>query len=70
MLNVELESQISFLKNNYLKVTSKNDMTILDLCCGTGRHVKKLNDEDYMVDGVDINPEAVNTAQKSIINNK
>ncbi|EMB96770.1 methyltransferase domain-containing protein [Streptococcus mutans] len=45
-------------------------MTILDLCCGTGRHVKKLNDEDYMVDDVDINPEAVNTAQKSIINNK
>lgn len=67
LLNVELESQISFLKNNYLKVTSKNDMTILDLCCGTGRHVKKLNDEGYMVDGVDINPEAVNTAQKNNI---
>ncbi|AND80404.1 class I SAM-dependent methyltransferase [Streptococcus pantholopis] len=66
LLNIELDLQIDFLKNNYLKTTHKNGLNILDLCCGTGRHIKKLSDQGFVINGVDINPEAVNTAQKSL----
>ncbi|MDY3023993.1 methyltransferase domain-containing protein [Streptococcus hyovaginalis] len=63
LLGIELHDQINFISNNYLESLS-NNIAILDLGCGTGRHIKSLGNKDYIVDGVDINPEAVKIAKK------
>ncbi|KAA9221214.1 MULTISPECIES: methyltransferase domain-containing protein [Aerococcus] len=51
------------LRKNYLNQSPKK--ITLDLCCGTGRHIRKLNRKGYLIDGVDINPDAVVIANKS-----
>ncbi|MCY3061331.1 class I SAM-dependent methyltransferase [Aerococcus sp. Group 1] len=63
LLNIELDLQSEFLEKNYLNKLPK--INTLDLCCGTGRHIKKLNRKGYLIDGVDINPDAVVIANKS-----
>ncbi|MGT2774568.1 class I SAM-dependent methyltransferase [Streptococcus hyovaginalis] len=63
LLGIELHDQINFISNNYLESLS-NNIAILDLCCGTGRHIKSLGNKGYIVDGVDINPEAVKITKK------
>ncbi|MGT2884609.1 class I SAM-dependent methyltransferase [Streptococcus ferus] len=70
LLDVELESQVNFLENTYLKSRLKNKIKVLDLCCGTGRHIKKLSDKGYSIDGVDMNPQAVNIAQENLAQGK
>lgn len=69
LLTVELDDQLSFLKNNYLV---KNPARTLDLCCGTGRHLVPLNKSGYLVDGIDINPNytAVASRQLEQVNSK
>ena len=64
LLKIELDEQTNFLKANYFKKFPKSNFKILDLCCGTGRHIKSLNNYGYVVDGVDINPEALKVAQE------
>ena len=53
LLDLELDEQLSFLKDNYLK--DKSDSKILDFCCGSGRHLIPLVKDNYLVDGIDIN---------------
>ncbi|MTB58795.1 class I SAM-dependent methyltransferase [Streptococcus uberis] len=65
LLDIELEFQINFLKNQYL-IDKSNNFKVLDLCCGTGRHIKKLNEDNFPVDGVDFNLEAVKVARKNV----
>ena len=59
LLEIELDEQVDFLRNNYYKELSDENKKALDLCCGTGRHLKKMRENQVYVDGVDINQEAV-----------
>ena len=70
LLNIEVDAQVKFLLNNYLTGPSSINYQILDLCCGTGRHLQKLSDLGYSLDGVDINPEAVAAARDKLINGR
>lgn len=65
LLDIELKPQIDFLEKNYFEPVSTKTISTLDLCCGTGRHLKKLSEKGYSVDGVDMNPEAVDEAKKN-----
>jgi SAM-dependent methyltransferase len=39
---------------------------ILDVCCGSGRHALLLTKKKYSVDGIDVNPVAIEQAQQSV----
>ncbi len=66
LLNIELADQLDFLRKTYLNKKSKKELSILDLCCGNGRHLLALNEEGYMVDGVDINKDYVIEAKEKL----
>lgn len=66
LLNIELADQLSFLRKTYLEKKLKSELSILDLCCGTGRHLLPLNKDGYKVDGVDINKEYVSVASRKL----
>lgn len=66
LLNVELPDQVNFLEQNYFHSNNDKEFRALDFCCGTGRHLKELSNKGYSLDGVDLNPEAIDTARKNL----
>ena len=46
LLEIELDEQVEFLRNNYYKELSDKNKKTLDLCCGTGRHLKKMREKN------------------------
>ncbi|MGL5898647.1 MAG: class I SAM-dependent methyltransferase [Lactobacillaceae bacterium] len=62
LMKIELKEQLDFIKRSYIK----NDQIILDLCCGTGRHMIPLNFKGYDVYGVDINKDDIESINKRL----
>lgn len=58
--NVEVE---------FLKEVIKNKKTILDAGCGTGNHIKLLEEEGYVCDGLDASQEMVDITKSKIKGN-
>ncbi len=58
----QTEAEIAFLAR-HLPLPEYG--TVLDLCCGTGRHAIPLADRGYQVTGVDLNPYAVAEAARN-----
>lgn len=67
LLKIELNDQLSFLKQHYLYALKENAQ-ILDLCCGNGRHLCSLSDK-YSVDGVDLNKHNISKAKMNLPKN-
>lgn len=68
LLKVELHQQLSYLEVNFLR--NNRNIKILDLCCGTGRHLIPLNHRGYKVDGVDINQDYINSIGQNLHNSE
>ncbi len=56
------ENELSFIKS--ILEESKSS-SVLDLFCGIGRHANRLNEEGYIVTGVDIDPNTIKIAESS-----
>ena len=52
---------IDYLINKFIE-KPKNEIRILDLACGTGKHALEFYDLGYMVDGADISKEMIDIA--------
>lgn len=52
--------EVNFIANH---LPMSNYQTILDVCCGTGRHSINLAKKGYEVTGIDINPQALHYAR-------
>ncbi len=48
--------------NSYIQKINPNSKTLLDVCCGTGRHLEFFRD-NYQVEGLDINAELLEIAR-------
>jgi len=57
----DYSKETKFLRNILEKYNSKK---ILDVGCGTGRHIELLEKQGYECTGLDINPEMINIAKK------
>ncbi|MEC1625552.1 MULTISPECIES: SAM-dependent methyltransferase [Bacillus] len=53
LLDTDLDNEINFIKNNIL--SNFENPKIMDFCCGHGRHLLKLWEDDYDIHGLDIN---------------
>ena len=62
--NKSYEKEIDFLKS-----IIKNKKTILDVGCGTGIHMSLLENDIYIVDGLDISLSMLDIAKKRTIGN-
>lgn len=63
----ETELEAEFIMRN---APFPNYITILDICCGQGRHTKILVDNGYQVVGIDRDLDALELAKKNIRNKK
>jgi ubiquinone/menaquinone biosynthesis C-methylase UbiE len=56
----QTEAEVAFLARN---LPQPRYQTILDLCCGAGRHTSRLAAMGYQLTGVDSNPNALEQAK-------
>ena len=61
----DTNSEVEFIKTIYEKFLSKNPGTILDCCCGVGRHDCLLGALNYKVTGIDISKSQIDTAKNT-----
>ena len=65
----DTNAEIEFIKEIYHKYISKRKGTILDCCCGVGRHDYLLGMDGFSVTGIDISKSQIHTAE-TIHNNE
>ena len=58
------EFEIGDLIENFLSKMDKKQISILDIGCGTGKHIKLLNERDYPVIGLDNSNEMLKLAKQ------
>jgi len=64
------KNEVNAIINQFLNVEEKERISILDLCCGYGRHLTKFMEEGFMsLTGVDISSKQIKKANKKA-NNK
>jgi len=66
----DYDSECDFLEDIFKKYSQGPIRSILDLGCGTGRHILILRKRGYEVTGVDFSPKLIEIAKKKIGNKK
>lgn len=59
---VQTEAEIDFITR---QAPLPHYASVVDLCCGTGRHARLLAERGYQVTGVDVNREAIEQARQA-----
>ncbi len=59
----DYDGEVQFLNEAFIQFKVK---TVLDIACGTGEHIKKLDDLAYQVEGMDASGEMVDIAGKKL----
>lgn len=56
--------EVDFINNIYEQFLNKKDGSVLDCCCGVGRHAYLLGNKGFKVTGIDISESQINNAKK------
>ena len=61
----DYRKEIDYIDNLIKQHSSKKDLRILDIGCGTGKHANYLAEKGYYVTGIDFSVEMIKIAQKN-----
>jgi len=60
------KAEVQYVNELIKKFSSIDCKTLLDIGCGTGKHLKFFKELGYLVSGIDLSPDMINEAKKNL----